>query len=113
MNLIFVHGGPGLDEYLSEYFRNVKLDKGVLRFYQQLKGNSVTIEDLVSQLGEEIEAVGECTLVGHSWGGTLAIEYLKRTKDSRVKSLVLMNVPLSYDHWFEVYERHLGLAPIL
>lgn len=89
MNL-FIHGGPGFQEYLRPYFSAIPDG----RFYGQ-KSPIETVDEAVQELGTQIGARPGVNLIGHSWGAILALEYA--SKHANVKSLVLMSAPLSFE----------------
>lgn len=104
--LVFLHGGPGFKDYLKPFFSGLN-DKFNCVFYDQLQGPSVRTENLLSQLDEIISKIpGEKILVGHSWGGILAIEYAALLPKS-ISGLVLMNTGLHSRHWSEEYHEEL------
>lgn len=101
--LIFLHGGPGFRDYLKPYFFDLS-DTFECVFYDQLRGPNITIDDLVSQLEQEV-ADSTPVLVGHSWGGVLATEFTLR-HEKKVAGLVLMSTGLSQSQWLG-YRRNL------
>jgi pimeloyl-ACP methyl ester carboxylesterase len=102
INLIFLHGGPGFKDYLKDYFVELSNDFECI-FYDQSRGNTIGIDDLILQLDEIIlKLVGKVVLVGHSWGGVLAVEYATRFQE-RVHGLVLMSTGLTSKHWYDEY----------
>lgn len=110
--LIFVHGGPGFDDYLAKSFAKITKENNLPSvFYTQKK--DVPLEELVIQLQREIERAPteNVVLVGHSWGGALAVETLKRTLSKKVVGLVLMDSPVSFDFddAFKAELKRLGL----
>lgn len=110
-NVIFLHGGPGFSNYLEPFFKN--LDPGVNAiFYDQLKGIQVSVDDLVHQLDCLVNSLdGPVTLVGHSWGATLATEYVSRF-EQKISSLVLISSGLNFNHWkkeFDLEKENRGL----
>jgi proline iminopeptidase len=105
--LVVVHGGPDFDhEYLLPEFDDLVGDRRVVLYDQRGRGRSFQGEgpDDVT-LGSEmadLDAVRAWTgmpvvaLLGHSFGGLLAMEYAIRFPD-RVSHLVLLNTaPASY-----------------
>jgi proline iminopeptidase len=99
--IIVAHGGPDFDhEYLvpeldglAEQFRLVFYDqRGRGRSFAGEGPQSVTIASEVEDL-DRIRVwtgSGSVALIGHSWGGLLAMEYAIRYPD-RVSHLILMN----------------------
>ena len=99
--LIILHGGPGMDQsYLLPQMEILKKDHQLIFFDQRTCGKSSFEMDssLVSmaQFVEDIEAVRKhfqlerINLMGHSWGGLLAMWYAK-TYPEKLKSLMLLN----------------------
>jgi proline iminopeptidase len=99
--VIVLHGGPDFDhEYLlpeldrlAEQFRVVFYDqRGRGRSYAGDQAGDVTIASEVEDLDRVRAWTGSesVVLMGHSWGGLLAMEYAIRHSD-RVSHLVLMN----------------------
>lgn len=98
--VIFVHGGPGFDEYLEQSFGGPMKDAHVkCRFYQQTK--NVSMSALTQQLAHEILSAQETNvfLVGHSWGVALSLETLKQESKclEKVSGLVLIDGFVSAD----------------
>ena len=108
--IIVLHGGPAFDHtyLLPELDRLAEAAR--LIYYDQRgrgkSGDNVQAEEvsLASEVAD-IEALrehfrlGAVTLLGHSWGGLLALEYAARFP-KRVSHLILMNTaPASYQDW--------------
>ncbi|GAA1995323.1 proline iminopeptidase-family hydrolase [Microbacterium pumilum] len=115
--IIVLHGGPDFDHFyllpeldrLAEKFRLVYYDqRGRGRSADGVRPKDVT---LISEMGDldavrsdlELETVA---VLGHSWGGVLAMEYATRHPE-RVSHLVLMNTAPASHHDAEVFRRHL------
>src|SRR6478672_7454547 len=99
--VIVLHGGPDFDhEYLvpeldglAEQYRLVFYDqRGRGRSWSGEGPESVTIDSEVEDLDRVRAWTGSTTvaLLGHSWGGLLAMEYAIR-HPARVSHLILMN----------------------
>ena len=107
--LLCLHGGPGMaHDYLEPLEQIAQTGRRVV-FYDQLGcGRSDhphnpamwTVELFVEEVAEIRKALGlnEMHLLGQSWGGFLAQEYLL-TKPSGVKSLALANSAASTHRW--------------
>ena len=102
-NLIFLHGGPGLKDYLQPFFIHLN-SKFNCFFYDQDPGH---IADLILQLDSIINRFnGKNVLVAHSWGGILGIEYAARY-ETKLSGLVLISTCLNYSQWEEEYKKEL------
>jgi proline iminopeptidase len=99
--VIVLHGGPDFDhaylvpelDGLAEQYRLVCYDqRGRGRSWSGEGPESVTIDSEVEDLDRVRARTGSTTvaLLGHSWGGLLAMEYAIRHPD-RVSHLILMN----------------------
>src|SRR5512139_3259986 len=107
--LLCLHGGPGMaHDYLEPLEQIAQTGRRVI-FYDQLGcGRSDhphnpamwTVELFVEEVAAIRKALGlnEIHLLGQSWGGFLAQEYLL-TKPAGVKSLVLANSAASTHRW--------------
>lgn len=109
--LIFLHGGPGFNDYLKPYF--IELEKKFrCIFYDQMRGPEITMRDLVNELHALVlSCSGKVVLIGHSWGGVLAIEYAT-THEEKLAGLILMSTGLNSSQWrddFRVELKSLGL----
>ena len=106
--LLVLHGGPG---FTHEYMRSLEAlaDERAVVFYDQLGcGRSDRPDDLslwtverhVEELGLVREALGLETvhILGQSWGGMLATDYLL-TRPSGVESCVMASPCISIPHW--------------
>lgn len=107
--LVILHGGPGAPHNYLEPLEKIASNRPVI-FYDQLGcGDSkicgdakiiwnidrflVELENIVSFLD-----LKEMHLLGHSWGGALAIEYALKHKDN-LKTLILASPFLSAASW--------------
>ena len=120
--LLCLHGGPGMThDYLEPLEQIAQTGRQVI-FYDQLGcGNSDhphkpslwTVQLFVEEVAEVCRALGlaEIHLLGQSWGGFLAQEYLL-TKPSGIKSLILANSAASTQRWISEANRlRLELPP--
>jgi len=99
--IIVIHGGPGLSQdYLLPQMASLK-EKSLVVFYDQRgcgrstgKINAHTIQ--IKTFIEDLEAIRKffdfkkVTILGHSWGGFLALEYVI-THPEVVDKLILLN----------------------
>lgn len=99
--IIVVHGGPGLDhEYLQPGLdalgtRNTLVyydQRGTGRSVAELDESAITFDLFIEDIDQLREALGhdQVTVMGHSFGTLLAIEYARRYPD-RTRALILMN----------------------
>ena len=107
--LLCLHGGPGM---AHDYLETLEAIAGTGRrviFYDQLGcGNSGhphnpsfwNVELFVEEVGAIRKSLGleNVHLLGQSWGGFLAQEYLL-TEPSNIKSLILANSAASTERW--------------
>ncbi|MBA7554415.1 Proline iminopeptidase [subsurface metagenome] len=113
--VLLLHGGPGATHEYFECFENFLPTEGIeFIYYDQLgSGNSVNPADTslwnLPRFIEEVEQVrialnlskDNFYLLGHSWGGILAIEYALKYQDN-LKGLVISNMMSSapdYDEY--------------
>lgn len=121
--IIILHGGPGLPHNyllnlaeLSKYRTVIFYDQlGCGRSYiQNSEKNLWTLARFVSELEDLIETLelSQVHLYGHSWGGSLAIEYALQHPE-KIKSLVLASPVLSISLWVEDTKKLLKQLPLL
>jgi proline iminopeptidase len=108
--IIILHGGPDFDHtYLLPEMDRLADSFHLIYYDQRGRGRSlgdVRPEDIgIASEIEDIErvrrhfALESAAMLGHSWGGVLALEYAIRHPD-RVSHLILMNTaPASTDHF--------------
>lgn len=103
--LLLLHGGPGATHEYFEAFDSFLPAAGIeYHYYDQLgSGNSDapdeaelwTIERFVEEVEQVREALGlgpeRFFLLGHSWGGALAIEYALKYQEN-LKGLIISNM---------------------
>lgn len=106
--LVILHGGPGYPHYYLENLSELSSEYAVV-FYDQLGcGKSSrpndpklwTIDLFVDELNTLRHKLSLTTihLLGHSWGGSLAAEYML-TKPKGIKSLILASPLLDSQLW--------------
>lgn len=116
--IIILHGGPGFDHnYLLPDMDSLADAYHLIYYDQRGRGKSAwnvqpTAVSLQSEM-DDLEALRadlhleQAALLGHSWGGLLALEYALRHPE-RVSRLILLNTcPASYDD-FKVFEQQLA-----
>ena len=103
--IVVLHGGPGFDHqqfmpHLDELAGQHKLifydQRGTGRSEGPVDSNSITIENFIEDLEGIRKAFGieKMNLLGHSWGGMLAMHYSILHHD-KLKSLVLASTAAS------------------
>jgi L-proline amide hydrolase len=106
--LLCIHDGPGLgSDYLHPLQAIADTGRQVV-FYEQRGCDSfeapgrgdwslqLFLEELVAV--RDAAGIGRCHLLGHGWGGMLALEYML-TRPAGVESLVLSSAVASVPHW--------------
>lgn len=99
--LVIVHGGPVLDHsYFLPHFESLARDYQLIFYDQRACGrSSVAVDSATMSLNgfvEDIEqlrlqlGLGKINLLGHSWGGLLAMKYAIKYDDN-LERLVLSN----------------------
>jgi proline iminopeptidase len=108
IKVLLVHGGPGADHRYFECFEDfLPLNSIEFYYYDQLDStNSEKPDDprlwTIERYTDEVEAVRQGLgleqfyLLGHSWGGVLAIEYALKYQQ-HLKGLVISNMAASSD----------------
>ncbi|NOG44292.1 MAG: alpha/beta fold hydrolase [Calditrichaeota bacterium] len=106
--LVVVHGGPGLDHSYMLPHWEILSKKFTLIFYDQRgtgKTSSKVDSSLISmnQFVEDLEALrtglnlSKINLIGHSWGGLLAMNYALRYSENINKIILANSIGPSYD----------------
>ncbi len=107
--IIMLHGGPGMDQnyLLPQMLELAKENK--ITFYDQRGSGKSLVSELntkminVGQFVEDLEDLRKhlgydrFTLIGHSWGGRLAMEYAIRHPESLSKLILLNPTPATYN----------------
>lgn len=107
--ILVLHGGPGLfSDYLVPSFSN--LTNYQLIFYDQRGSgktdfpadtNSISIDNFVNDV-ETIRKsfkIEKLTIVGHSWGGLLALFYAKKYPDNLAKLILITPGPSNSEYY--------------
>mmetsp|Transcript_15251 Transcript_15251/g.28709 ORF Transcript_15251/g.28709 Transcript_15251/m.28709 type:complete len:322 (-) Transcript_15251:93-1058(-) len=111
--IIFIHGGPGIPSNYLKPLANMVKDRTVILYDQVGCGkssepadiNAYSIAFATDDLEKLISRIGlkKFHLVGHSFGGLIALEYVKRlvvgdhpaTRDQECLSLTLSSTPFN------------------
>lgn len=91
--ILFLHGGPGMDSsYFSPYFDALSKD-AELFFYTQGSSGADSIEGLINEIDVALPHCrgGRLFILGHSFGGSLALEYVKRRGADALDGLILVS----------------------
>jgi proline iminopeptidase len=105
VKLLLLHGGPGFDHEYFECFDSYLPKEGIEYYYYDQLGSYYSDQPQDSSLWdtarfvEEVEQVrqalgldsGNFYLLGHSWGGILAMEYALKYQE-HIKGLVISNM---------------------
>ena len=122
--LLLLHGGPGGRSCGFAVLSDLAADRRVIYYDQLGSGRSDRPNDLslwrTERFVEELDAVRtaldlhEMHLLGHSWGGTLATEYLLTKGQQGVVSVVLSSPLISTPRWLADARRLRGtlLEPV-
>lgn len=99
--IIVVHGGPGLDHEYLQPGLDILGTRNTLVYYDQrgtgrssaaLTESAISLDTFVEDIDALRETLGfeRVTVLGHSFGTLLALEYARRYPD-RTRALILMN----------------------
>jgi proline iminopeptidase len=109
--LLLLHGGPGGRSCGFAVLSELAADRRVIRYDQLGSGQSDRPDDLglwtTARFVEELDAVRkalnlqEVHILGHSWGGTLATEYLLTKGQQGVRSVILSSPLISTPRWLQ------------
>lgn len=120
--LLLLHGGPGGRSCAFAVLRELGTDRRVIRYDQLGSGLSERPADLslwrterfVDELDAVRKALGlrEVHILGHSWGGTLATEYLLTKGQQGVRSVILSSPLISTPRWLADARRLRGTLPV-
>jgi proline iminopeptidase len=108
--LLVLHGGPGMPSYYLECLAELADQYEVVLYDQLGCGRSDRPDDpslwTVSRAVTELQAVRreldleEVTLLGHSWGGYLALTYAA-TETAGLSGLILSSPLVSVERWMQ------------
>ena len=129
LKLLLLHGGPGATHEYFEAFDSFLPKEGIEYYYYDQLGSGFsdqpndddlwTIPRFVSEVDQVRRAIGgnkdNFCLLGHSWGGILAMEYALAHQD-QLKCLIISNmmasVPAYNDYAHKVLEPHMNQAAL-
>jgi proline iminopeptidase len=107
--LLLLHGGPGGRSCAFSVLSDLATDRRVIRYDQLGSGQSDRPTDLslwrTERFVDELDAVRKALhlervhILGHSWGGTLATEYLLTKGQQGVVSVTLSSPLISTPRW--------------
>ena len=113
--LLLLHGGPGGRSCGFAVLADLATDRRVIRYDQLGSGQSDRPTDLnlwqTARFVDELHALrnalalSEVHILGHSWGGTLATEYLLTKGQHGVKSVILSSPLISTPRWLQDTKR--------
>jgi proline iminopeptidase len=128
IKVLLLHGGPGGTHELFQIFENFLPNAGIEFYYynqlgsflsEQPNDNSLwTIESFVDEVEQVRKALGlnknNFYLLGHSWGGILALEYALLHQNN-LKALIISNMMSSAADYAAYAENVLakGMDPIV
>lgn len=106
--LIFLHGGPGMSHDYFLPHTNMLADQFRLIYFDQRAAGKSSFEVDSSNMSmdmmvRDIEAVrkhfklDKINLLGHSWGGLLAMWYAKRYPDKLKRFILVNSIPANKD----------------
>ena len=111
--VLVIHGGPGSSSCIyPSTLTGIAEDRPVVMYDQLGTGYSDRITDLeqfavVPRFAEEITAIreelglDELHILGHSWGASVALEYLLRENPTGVLSLMLVGPLVGTERWLQ------------
>jgi proline iminopeptidase len=119
---LLIHGGPGANSCSGIPTYSLLGEERPVIFYDQLgSGRSDRPNDTalwtLSRFVDEIDALRnalnlkELHILGHSWGGSILIEYLLTKKPQGIKSAIFCGPLLSTSRWIEDANILLGQLP--
>lgn len=108
--LVLLHGGPGYPSYYLNPLAELSKDRPIIFLDQLGCGRSdhhtdttlMNIGSFVEQLHQFVNGLGlkEFYLYGHSWGGTLGMDYYLKHPE-QVKAMILASPALSIPQWLQ------------
>lgn len=123
--LFILHGGPGLSQAYLRPQMEALAKENTLIFYDQRGGGSSTgdinpeninLSTFLDDLDQVRKAYGydKISILGHSWGGFLALQYALKHPDKVEKLVVSNSLPMnSHDVSLFIQEWEVKVAPYL
>jgi proline-specific peptidase len=119
--LLCIHGGPGMTHRYLHPLEEMATTGRQVVFYDQLgcggsdrlaSPGEWSLELFLEELAAVRDAVGlkRCHVLGHGWGGILALEYALR-RPPGLESLVLSSTVASIPQWREACRRLVAALP--
>ena len=109
--ILFIHGGPGHNSVSFELSTAQKLaDEGyyVIVYDQrgggrsaEIKDSKYTFDEAFGDINKVLSKYGvkKTSIIGHSWGGTLGLQYAMKYPD-KVDKFLMVDSPVSYQMTF-------------
>lgn len=122
--VLLIHGGPGATSCVyASTMDSLAASRPIVMYDQLGSGNSDLMLDLdrdavLSRFVTEVVSVREklglteVHLVGHSWGATIALEYLLTAKPVGVRSLTFVGPLISTPVWIEDTKALINQLPV-
>lgn len=121
MKLLLLHGGPAATHEYFECFDSFLPGEGIEYYYYDQLGSAYSNQPADSSLWtterfvDEVEQVRKALkldksnfyLLGHSWGGILAVEYALKYQNN-IKGLIISNMMMSAPDYGKYAEEVLG-----
>lgn len=119
-SFVFLHGGPGMrhDELVPSFLNFAKTRQAI--FYDQ-RGNGKSLMEKIDSntfttelLVEDLEAlrrefgIERLNLVGHSWGGLLAMYYASKYPQNLKRLILIDPAPVNTELLIQSYENLMG-----
>lgn len=126
--LVALHGGPGIPHDYMVPLADLatsfgipvilydQIGNGQSTHYPEKKGDEAfwTIDLFVAELENLLQHLGisdRFDLLGHSWGGMLAAEFVIRRQPAGLRRLVVSDSPADVGRWIEAVNRLRGTLP--
>ena len=117
--VLFLHGGPGYNSYSFEKTIGAQLEARVQMIYLDERGSGrsqrpVNHDYRMATLVQDVEAlrtslkIPKLSLMGHSFGGTIALEYASRYPQHVEKLIILdgaADMPVTFTLWEKQIEQ--------